>query len=198
MNKKGDLNIKLKLSFVIGLMVLLFIGLGFFIGFEFDTPIISESIGEKVDNEVNDEDTEEVTVESLLNSNYYFQDSVGVGSNFTNLYKFNSDGTFLYSSKTNVTSNGQVVLASGTWEYNDEILKLTYLVQHVSTEFNIISDDVEGIRVTDYKLFKNDVNEVKEYDIELTNADGIKYIDGDIILYYVSLTEDEINEFFSE
>lgn len=198
MNKKGDLNIKLKLSIVIGLMVLLFIGLGFFIGFEFDTPIISESIGEKVDNEVNDEDTEEVTVESLLNSNYYFQDSVGVGSNFTNLYKFNSDGTFLYSSKTNVTSNGQVVLASGTWEYNDEILKLTYLVQHVSTEFNIISDDVEGIRVTDYKLLKNDVNEVKEYDIELTNADGIKYIDGDIILYYVSLTEDEINEFFSE
>lgn len=198
MNKKGDLNIKLKLSIVIGLMVLLFIGLGFFIGFEFDTPIISESIGGKVENEVNDEHTEEVTVESLLNSNYYFQDSVGVGSNFTNLYKFNSDGTFLYSGKTNVTSDGQVVLASGTWEYNDEILKLTYLVQHVSTEFNIISDDVEGIRVTDYKLLKKNVNEIKEYDIELVNLDGMKYIDGDIILYYVSLTEDEVNEYFSE
>lgn len=198
MNKKGEGNVKVTLSIIIVLLVFLFIALGFFIGFEFDTPIISESIGEKVDNEVNDEDTEEVTVESLLNSNYYFQDSVGVGSNFTNLYKFNSDGTFLYSSKTNVTSNGQVVLASGTWEYNNEVLKLTYLVQHVSSEFNIMSDDVEGIRVTDYKLLKNDVNEVKEYDIELTNADGIKYIDGDIILYYVSLTEDEINEFFSE
>lgn len=200
MNKKGEGNVKVTLSIIIVLLVFLFIALGFFIGFEFDTPIISKTISESNENDIKDEgsDEEEVTVESLLKSNFYFQDSVGVGSNFTNLYYFNNDGTFKYSSKTNVIANDQVVLASGTWEYNNEVLKLTYLEQQVSTNSNVIEDVVEGIIVTDYDLVKKEVQEVIEYDVELANADGMKYIDGDLILYYVALMDDEINEFFSE
>ena len=51
MNKPGEINIKLRLSIVIVLACILFIGLGFFIGFRFDNPIISETINDKVNNE---------------------------------------------------------------------------------------------------------------------------------------------------
>lgn len=196
MNKHGEINIKLRLSIVIVLACILFIGLGFFIGFRFDNPIISETINDKVNNE--EEVVNEVNVESLLKSDFYFQDSIGVGSDFTNLYYFKNDGTFLYSSKTNVTGNEQVVLASGIWTYSNEVLKLTFLEQYVSTEFNVIEDEVEGLSVADYNLIKREVQEDKEYDVELANVDGITYIDGDIILYQVSLMDEEVTEFFSE
>lgn len=200
MNKNGVGNIKVTLSIIIVLLVFFFVALGFFIGFEFNIPIISETISESNDTDIKEDESvdEEVTVESLLKSNYYFQDSVGVGSNFTNLYYFKDDGTFMCSSKTNVTSNDQIVLASGTWEYNNEVLKLTYLEQQVSTNFNVIEDAVEDIRVVDYDLVKKEVQEVKEYDVELANADGMRYIDGDLILYYVALMEDEIKDYFTE
>ena len=197
MNKQGDNNIKLRAAFVVVLACVLFIGLGFLIGFKFDNPIISENVKEEK-KEVIEDISNEVSIESLLKSNYYFQDSIGVGSNFTNLYQFKNDGTFLYSSKTNVTENDQIVLASGTWVYSDEVLKLTFLEQHVATDFNIVEDGVEGIRVTDYKLVKKEAQEEKEYDVELANVDGMTYIDGDIILYQVALMDEEVTEFFSE
>lgn len=196
MNKQGDNNIKLRAGLVVLLACILFIGLGFLIGFKFDNPMISENV--KEEKEVQEDVSNEVSIESLLKSNYYFQDSIGVGSNFTNLYQFKNDGTFLYSSKTNVTGNDQIVLASGTWVYSDEVLKLTFLEQHVATDFNIVEDGVEGIRVTDYKLVKQEVQEEKEYDVELANVDGMTYIDGDIILYQVALMDEEVTEFFSE
>lgn len=197
MNKQGDNNIKLRAGLVVVLACVLFIGLGFLIGFKFDNPIISENVKEEK-KEVQEDVSNEVSIESLLKSNYYFQDSIGVGSNFTNLYQFKNDGTFLYSSKTNVTENDQIVLASGTWVYSDEVLKLTFLEQHVATDFNIVEDGVEGIRVADYKLVKKEAQEEKEYDVELANVDGMTYIDGDIILYQVALMDEEVTEFFSE
>ena len=196
MNKQGDNNIKLRAALVVVLACILFIGLGFLIGFKFDNPMISENV--KEEKEVQEDVSNEVSIESLLKSNYYFQDSIGVGSNFTNLYQFKNDGTFLYSSKTNVTENDQIVLASGTWVYSDEVLKLTFLEQYLATDFNIVEDGVEGIRVTDYKLVKKEAQEEKEYDVELANVDGMTYIDGDIILYQLALMDEEVTEFFSE
>lgn len=196
MNKQGDNNIKLRAALVVVLACVLFIGLGFLIGFKFDNPMISENV--KEEKEVQEDVSNEVSIESLLKSNYYFQDIIGVGSNFTNLYQFKNDGTFLYSSKTNVTENDQIVLASGTWVYSDEVLKLTFLEQHVATDFNIVEDGVEGIRVADYKLVKKEAQVEKEYDVELANVDGMTYIDGDIILYQVALMDEEVTEFFSE
>ena len=57
-------------------------------------------------------------MESIISSNSYFQDSVGVGSTFSNLYHFKNDHTFSYSSKSKVSENDQAILMSGIWEYS--------------------------------------------------------------------------------
>lgn len=136
-------------------------------------------------------------IETILNSNSYFQDSVGVGSTFSNLYHFKSDNTFSYSSKSKVTENDQAILMNGIWEYSSGKLTLNITRKTVAKNGTVVDDAVTGKTLNDYQTVTIATQETKVYNIISASDDGLDYITGDLILYKVNLDEDEINELFS-
>ena len=135
-------------------------------------------------------------IDVTLNSNSYFQDSVGVGSTFTNLYYFKDDNTFKYSSKSNVKENDQVLLASGTWKYSNGKLVLEVTKKTIAKNGTIVDDVVTGKTLTAYEEETTAVKETKTYNVRSSFDDNIEYITGDITLYKVNLSKEEINTYF--
>ena len=135
-------------------------------------------------------------IDVTLRANSYFQDSVGVGSTYSNLYQFKSDNTFLYSSKSRVTKNDQAILMRGTWKYSDGKLTLTITEKTLTKNGTEEDDVVNGKILTNYQTITIPTQETKTYNIKSTVEDGLEYITGDLILYKVNLTEEEVNLYF--
>lgn len=135
-------------------------------------------------------------IDVTLSANSYFQDSVGVGSTYSNLYQFKSDNTFLYSSKSRVTKNDQAILMRGTWKYSDGKLTLTITEKTLTKNGTEEDDVVNGKILTNYQTITIPTQETKIYNIKSTVEDGLEYITGDLILYKVNLTEEEVNLYF--
>jgi len=134
----------------------------------------------------------------LLNSNSYFQDSVGVGSNFSGIYHFKDNNTFVFSDKNNIIENNQIIYSTGTWEYKDNNLKLIIKEQYKVNNGTQIDDPIKGKILTDYTIEYSTKEITDNYNIIISSADGLKYIGGDVILYGINLTEEEEKMYFNE
>lgn len=174
---------------VISLIFLLIIVVGIIVYFG-----NKKTVNNTDDNKNNVEQKEEK--QDYIKNKKYYQDSVGVGSNFTGIYYF-EDNNVYYLNDMGAIKEKQELAFVGTWQIKNNKLIINVTKKFSTKDGKIKKDAVLGETLVDYSVKSQEITEVRAFELEKVKEDGKEYISGDIILYEVNIDEDDILDKFS-